>query len=64
MAGPNSLPIGSRVEYDRLNSERCDVHAEGKCDLDRDNCRAIRWRDWYLKRNRLVTGKTSKKHGS
>lgn len=58
MAGPNSVPNGdTRLMMGHVNTEyRCDTHRV--CTQDSESCRVITLREWLLKRNRLVTGKS------
>lgn len=57
MAGPNSLPSGPKSRWEELNDIVCDIHFS--CDMDAEKHHEyITYRQWLLKRNRLVTGKT------
>jgi hypothetical protein len=60
MAGPCSVPFGDKKFAGELKEKRCDKHNEcyGDKGSKKNPCSMITVREWLLKRNRLVTGKT------
>lgn len=69
MAGPCSMPVGSKAEWSRLNETVCDRHMIGgefHCTPgypagNKDAQHVwVTLRVWLAKRNRLSTGKTSR----
>lgn len=57
MAGPNSVPMRDKAFAEKLRTLRCTAHGE-YCLGGKDNCVMVTLREWLLRRNRLVTGKT------
>lgn len=60
MAGPNSFPAGDRAEHARLMEEVCLAHTNcvGDKATEKKPCVWVTRREWLLRGNRLVTGKT------
>ena len=62
MAGPCSLPEGSKSLWNEMNEIVCDTHFvcwPGKGDMKQfAPCELITYRMWLQKRGRLTTGKT------
>lgn len=60
MAGPNSFPAGNKAEHARLMEEVCIAHNKcvGDKGTEKKPCVFITRREWYLRTNRLYTGKT------
>lgn len=57
MAGPMSLPEGSKSLFAELNEVVCDIHFT--CDMsDKSKHDYITYREWLSRRGRLRTGKT------
>jgi hypothetical protein len=58
MAGPCSMPARDRAQCSEHNEIVCALHYH--CDMDEAKRHEyITYREWLLRRNRLVTGKTS-----
>ena len=56
MAGPCSYPAQDREEFLFLQGKVCTKHKH--CVGKDENCVFITWREWFLQRNKLHTGKT------
>lgn len=66
MSGPLSVPMGDKRLSDELREKLCVAHikydAQGNMYHEMPYrptpCEIITYREWYLRRNRLYTGKT------
>jgi hypothetical protein len=60
MAGPNSVPSGDKALYERLTQFVCIAHNDcvGDKASEKKPCVWVTRREWLLRGNRLVTGKT------